>query len=140
VIAHSSGAFVAREFFQQLLAARSSGSISASVTYFNLDGARLGVDLSVVAAYCPVYATSGSLRSPNADVAIGEGRTAESAHKGHVMVVDASSSGCTASWCVHDALINSRPHNRSGLDVAHDYTDFVSRPVVIDYLTTGCTP
>lgn len=139
IVAHSSGAFVANELFAQLVAARASGSVVASITYYNLDGARMNVGLDVLEAYCPVYATSGSLRSPNADSAIADGRSSTTSGKGHVIVVDASASGCTGAWCVHDALITSRPHNPSGLDVARDYTDWVGRSVVIDYLTAGCS-
>src|SRR6185369_17952861 len=48
---------------------------------------------------------------------------------GLAAVVDSDGSVCDPSapgglWCMHDALINSEPHNPRMYDLPQDYTDF----------------
>ncbi len=140
VIAHSSGGFVANELFAQIMRRRSAGELDISLEYYNLDGAGLRTSIDEFAGYCPVYSRSAFGRSHNASLMDSEGNRAEAAGRGEALEVDASESGCRSTWCLHDALITSRPHRPGGLDVAHDYTDFATRSVVSSYLEHGCAP
>lgn len=142
VIAHSSGAFVAAELLAQLKARR--GGISADaigkVSLFNLDGG--GVDggtLRMTKNAYFVYACDNNLGrcSHNADAMKSLGSTYRSL--GGAIKVDASGSGCARSsgglWCLHDTLINTKPHNPNMYDLARDYTRFSgSRKLVTSYL------
>lgn len=145
LVAHSSGAFVADELIGMLPEDLLLGGQPVTVTYYNLDGARLRAEerFSRLAHYFPVYAVDwdrdGDRRgeSANASVARGEGERAEAWGLGRSLVVDASASGCAAGagFCLHDALITTRPHDPWRFDVARDYTDFAGgRQVVTDYL------
>ena len=54
---------------------------------------------------------------------------AQYAELGGAFEVDANGSGCsrTASgglWCLHDAVVNTRPHNPAMYDLRRDYTVF----------------
>ena len=67
---------------------------------------------------------------------------AQYAELGGAYEVDATGSGCsrTASgglWCLHDAVINTRPHNPTMYDLRRDYTTFSGAPgraLVTSYL------
>lgn len=131
VLAHSSGAFVAGEFLSQLKARR--GGISADaigkVTLFNLDGGGTdGAALRMTKNTYFVYGCDSNLGrcSHNADAMKSLGSTYRSL--GGALKVDATGSGCGRSngglWCLHDTLINTRPHNPNMYDLARDYTRF----------------
>ena len=142
VIAHSSGAFVAHELLEQLADGRDQDDhVKGKVAYFNLDGAsgpsrparaRLG---SAWAVSVKDAANGGT--STNAGVASSNGATYQSENLGGHHVVTAASGVCNrgANWCLHMVCANERPHNKGGLDVADDYTDFDGHPVQVDYLS-----
>ncbi len=46
--------------------------------------------------------------------------------------------GCTSGsrWCLHDALITTKPHDPHACDLARNYTDFVDRPVQSAWVDT----
>jgi hypothetical protein len=140
VIAHSSGAFVAHELFGQ---AHDAGDteLLARMSYADLDGGGSGLSAAIVGelgAATFVYAqdpTLASGRSQNAGtaIALASGYAAQGATG---FAVTVSGTGCMsgAGWCLHDVVITHKPHNPSSYDLAHDYVDFVDRPVTTEYL------
>ena len=62
---------------------------------------------------------------------------AEFTSKGGFYDVDSSGAGCDpdAVWCVHDTMINTKPHDPTTLDVEDDYSDFSGRPVCTSYIS-----
>jgi hypothetical protein len=134
IIAHSSGAFVADEFFTE-----ASDDILAKVVYFALDGGTWALTDALIAkmkAVSFVYAK---------DAVAGESANASSMMSLHaelsasnLFMVDADGSGCDvgAVWCLHDTLITTRPHNPTTYDLDDDYTDFTGtgRHVVTSYV------
>lgn len=140
VIAHSSGAFVAHELLSQLADGRDTlGATKGKITYFNLDGAG-GPPSNALANLAGAWAVyvrgADGGRSMNAGTAEQNGEHYAAASKGGLAVVDAHSGVCNAGarWCLHMVCANERPHNKSGLDVADDYTDFDGRPVQTGFL------
>ena len=145
VIAHSSGTYVATELLQ-LIHREVTGELTAStlskVTLFNLDGG--GLDASLVAKMNRtyfVYACDSRIGRCSHNAAGMKSLASEFASAGGGIKVDATGSGCDASasgglWCMHDTLINTRPHNPVMYDLLDDYTDFGSkgRAVVTSYL------
>lgn len=132
VVAHSSGSYVANELFGQL-----SGDTLAKTTFFNLDGGRTSAStLGALADAYFVFACDGAIGrcSQNAPTM----RALASTHGGAI-TVRAEGSGCSrdagGSWCLHDALITTRPHNPRSYDLRRDYTTFGGeRTVVASYL------
>jgi hypothetical protein len=132
VAGHSSGSFVADELLQQMdTGSDPSGVYGPRMVYFALDGdqryvAASGIDRLRRAYYVNAFDPVSGVSSPNHAAMDSLGATF--AAKGGSFQYDASSSGCTATWCVHISLINTKPHvanNGSGVD----YADFAGRPV-----------
>jgi hypothetical protein len=137
VAAHSSGAFVAGEFLQQLAnGADPTGAIASRLVYFNLDGGQKYVTTAALQRLRRVYHASAWLPATG-QTAWNHG-TMQSlgntwASKGGFLRYDASTSGCTQGACLHISLINTRPHSSSS-GSGIDYTDFAGRPVNTWYL------
>jgi hypothetical protein len=134
VVAHSSGGFVASELLGQLAGgADPTGVLGASLVYVDLDGGQKYVSSAGIERLRRAYyvgardAQTGTL-SPNHDAVESLGATFSD--KGGFFEYDGAT-GCDAGgkWCVHDSLINTRPHDPDHLDVIPDYSDFVDRPV-----------
>lgn len=141
VIAHSSGAFVAHELLSQLADGRDVNGVTAGkITYFNLDGAG-GPPSKALANLGAAWAVSvrdtNGVRSMNASTADFNGGNYAAAGKGglHELAAQAGVCASGAKWCLHMVTTNERPHNKWGLDVAHDYTDFDGHPVQLGFLS-----
>jgi hypothetical protein len=147
VAAHSSGAYVAHEFFYYMYdsaAADSHGVTFDKILYFNLDGGigngGSGFPISQTIAnrlghIFAVYATDGNtgISSPNRAEMQQLGGLFGA--KSQQMQLWVNGSGCTGQWCVHETLINLRPHKTNTYDLQNDYTDFgTNRPVSTGYL------
>ncbi len=133
VVAHSSGTYVADELFSMI--ERGSGGVPSGtlgkVRLFNLDGGGVASAprLNRMARAYFVYAHDPSMgrSSHNASAMKSLGR--QFASLGGAVEVVATRSGCSATapgglWCLHDAMINSRPHNPTSYDLRNDYTVF----------------
>ena len=145
VIAHSSGTYVATELLQQL-GREVTGELPAStlgkIDLFNLDGG--GLDASLVKKLSHAYfvwACDPKIGRCSHNAGGMQALGSEFASQGGGIKVNASGSGCSSSaagglWCMHDTLINTRPHNPAMYDLLDDYTDFSSagRSVVTSYL------
>lgn len=141
VLAHSSGSYVAHEFFTQLDGAGlldSGGLLAGNVDYRNLDG---GTGLPSATAQklhsirC-VYAEDATLtqgRSANAATMLAG---CAAGARPFAIAYSAVPTGCNdgARWCLHDAVVTTRPHNPANFDLARDYSDFQGRAVVTDFL------
>ncbi|MBL8743501.1 MAG: hypothetical protein JNK04_20465 [Myxococcales bacterium] len=141
VIAHSSGAFVAHELFTQLADGRDVDGVTAGkITYFNLDGAGgpPGKALQrLSAAWAVSVRDANGVRSMNASTADLNASNYAAAGKGGLHELSAAPGVCAsgAKWCLHMVTTNERPHNKWGLDVARDYTDFEGHPVQLGFLS-----
>jgi hypothetical protein len=134
VLAHSSGAHVARTLFYRLFAPTSdAGSIAGRVVYVDLDGdrgiaadpERSFVDRSIGGLRRAVFvaARAGALRGFSMD-AMREGAQ-RLAGRAELFEYDASSAGCRDNTCVHLSLINARPYARGN----ESYARFEQGPV-----------
>lgn len=133
VAAHSSGAFVADELLTQV-----TSEVRSKIVYFALDGGTHALNQSLVSQMKGVYFVNAK------DSAKGESHNASSMrglhsafHGSHLFTVDANASGCNggATWCLHDTLITTRPHNPNMFDLAEDYQQFGgARKVVTSYV------
>lgn len=133
VAAHSSGAFVADELFTE-----ATPEVLSKIVYFALDGGTHALDASLVSRMKAVYFVNAK------DAAKGESHNASAMralhsdfHGSHLFTVDANGSGCNAgaTWCLHDTLITTRPHNPNMFDLADDYQQFGgARKVVSSYV------
>jgi hypothetical protein len=140
VIAHSSGTYVSAELLEQLEA--SNPSALGKVELFNLDGGGLDADLVKKMSHTYfVYACDPKINRCSHNASGMQSLASEFASEGGGIKVNASGSGCSASaagglWCMHDTLINTRPHNPMMYDLLDDYTDFSTsgREVVTSYL------
>ena len=135
--AHSSGAFVAEELLEQLAGGADPDDVTKDlVVYFALDGGGSASDAAIARTRNTFYVSShdGDTQSANYDAMTS--LAAENASKGGFFDNDATGSGCDpdADWCVHDTLVNTKPHDPTTLDVADDYADFAGRPVCTSYL------
>jgi hypothetical protein len=133
-VAHSSGSFVAHAALAALTPA-----VRAKTAYYDLDG---GVDgltsslarglgrLTFVWAHDPAVADNAGLSR--------NGSFLRAMAKGYpgafALELDAAGSGCATKNCLHDTLINGRPHSPTTFDVADDYTDFATGGVTATYL------
>lgn len=131
VAAHSSGGYVANEFFDQV-----SSTTLSKVVYADLDGGGpSAAHVHTMKHVMFVYAedtTLGSGRSANAGFMESEG-----AQFGHTTFrVKQDHSGCHsgAKWCLHDLVITTKPHDPDRFDLQHDYTDFAGRPVQVQWV------
>lgn len=141
IVAHSSGAFVANELFTQLADGRDvNGTTKHKIVYFNLDGAGGPPDkalANLAGAWAVSVRDTSGVRSMNAGTADANASRYAAAGKGGLHVIDAAAGVCAsgARWCLHMVCTNERPHNKWGLDVAQDYTDFDGRPVQVGFLS-----
>ena len=133
VAAHSSGAFVADELLTEV-----TPEVRSKIVYFALDGGTHALNQSLVSQLKGVYFVNAK------DSAKGESHNASSMrslhsafHGSHLFTVNANGSGCNggATWCLHDTLITTRPHNPNMFDLADDYQQFGgARKVVTSYV------
>lgn len=146
VIAHSSGTYVADEMFGMLKAGRSgiSASTIGKVRLFNLDGGGVS-DATLLKSFARayfVYACDRTINKCSHNAGAMESLGQTYAAQGGAVEVIADHSGCdsdphdaNALWCMHDTLINTRPHNPSMYDLKWDYGDFTApRALVTSYL------
>jgi hypothetical protein len=136
VAAHSSGSFVAHELFGHLFVRgldpeqRTRGRI----VYYNLEGGGLGLDEVLVGSLKRAYFVTATdpvtkARAQNAGTAESLGATYPSA--GGTLMLEVPDSGCAATagrWCLHDAVVNTRPMNPTSYDLEHDYQLFSPAP------------
>ncbi|XP_046560380.1 uncharacterized protein LOC124269419 [Haliotis rubra] len=133
VVAHSSGAFVANEFFSQLAANDINRQFDQKIFYYNLDGAGgpYGNALSMLRKEYFVYARMGSVFSMNANSMKSHGRGDQ------LIELDGSESHCQNSRCLHDVMIIHHPWSPTYFDVGRDYSLFAlgDREVQSAYLS-----
>ena len=120
------------------LITEASPEVRAKLVYFALDGGTHALDESLVAQMKAVYFVNAK------DSAKGESHNASSMrslhsafHGSHLFTVNANGSGCNvgATWCLHDTLVTTRPHNPNMFDLADDYEQFGgARKVVTSYV------
>lgn len=144
VAAHSSGAFAACEFFDQVFLRDFDPDRIAvdRVVYFNLDGAQGCLDEAAVGqlhalAFVDARGPHGlSLNAPS--MAEGANRFPDALRLTH----DAAESGCGPGgrMCLHATLVNTRPHDPVSGNRTADYTDFTDRPVNVFYLSAVLGP
>jgi hypothetical protein len=136
IVAHSSGSFVANELLNLLYGksgiAKDSFYVN-KVYYFNLDGGIGGNDCgeslesevlnSIVKVYAvAAYDSLSGMYSSNYETM--KELSEKYGDKSELIVVDVTNSGCNDKWCLHDALIISKPHNPDKYDLESDYTLF----------------
>jgi hypothetical protein len=110
----------------------------AKIAYFNLDGGSWALTNDMVETMLGVYfcgaydSVAGYSENYQSDEDLNGDFPAS-----HLFTVDADGSGCDvgAGWCLHDALITSKPHDPTTYDLMLDYTDFTNgRHVVTSYI------
>ncbi len=135
IAAHSSGSYVAHELLGILERAGTEAARETlhKTVYVNLDGGGQGLtpsivgqlrDVAFVWAEDTTIAKGVSANASTMDAlgrAYGKTRTR--------IVSDHTGCDSGARWCLHDAVITTRPHDPAKYDLANDYTDFVDRPV-----------
>ncbi|XP_046349969.1 uncharacterized protein LOC124130958 isoform X1 [Haliotis rufescens] len=133
VAAHSSGAFVANEFFSQLVANDINRKFNQKIIYYNLDGdgGPYGNALSMLRKEYFVYARMGSMFSMNANSMKSHGRSDQ------LIELDGSGSHCQNSRCLHDVMIIHHPWNPTNFDVSRDYSLYAlgDREVQLGYIS-----
>jgi hypothetical protein len=137
VAAHSSGAFVAQELLEQLASGADPNDVTKDlVVYFALDGGGGMTQASIDRTKNAYFVSSHDGTTQSANYGAMTTLASTYASKGGFFDNDASASACDpgAEWCVHDTLINTRPHDPTNLDVPDDYSDFAGRPVCTSYL------
>ncbi len=133
VAGHSSGSFVAHELLAQLAGGIDPQDVTAGrVVYFNLDGGATGLTTRSVGRLRHAYfvaAHDGRTGTDSPRMATMRSLGATYASAGGYWQDDAGDSGCHggASWCVHDALITTRPHAPANASSQLDYSDFIGR-------------
>jgi len=141
VIGHSSGGFVAGDFFRQLNAA-APGVVKQTV-YYNLDGstAQLAPIVNSLFWYFPVCAamTDGSLTSMNYD---GVSSSFPHAPKRRFIKLIGDHSGCVANpkgkignWCLHMFCVQVLPYSHTSIDYLDVTQVNAAHPVQIDFIT-----
>ncbi len=133
VATHSSGAFVADELFTE-----ATPEVRSKIVYFALDGGTHALTNSLVSEMKAVYFVDSK------DSAKGESHNASAMrslhselHASRLFTVNANGSGCSSggTWCLHDTLITTRPHNPNMFDLADDDLQFGgARKVVTSYI------
>jgi hypothetical protein len=133
VAGHSSGSFVAHELLGRLAGGMDPLGVTAGrIVYFNLDGGAGGLTAASVGRLRHAYfvaahdGTTGT-DSPRLPTMRFLGATYASA--GGYWQNDAADSMCQqrAQWCLHDALITTRPHAPTHASAQLDYSDFADR-------------
>jgi hypothetical protein len=136
ISAHSSGAFVAQELLEQLEGGADPSGVTANlVVYFALDGGAIDRTRNTF------FVSSHDGTTQSANYGAMTSLAATYASKGGFYDVDATGSGCNvgADWCVHMTMINTKPHDPTGLDCPDDYSDFAGRPVCASYIEAKAT-
>ncbi|XP_041374309.1 uncharacterized protein LOC121387332 [Gigantopelta aegis] len=134
VAAHSSGAFVADEFFGQLAQHDVYGQLTRRFVYYNLDGA--GGLPSTATPWINkeyfVYVRSGNIYSRNANTMKRLSRGSDD-----LIELNGSHSGCQHYNCLHDVTIIHKPWDALTFDLVRDYGLFSAgnREVQYDYIT-----
>lgn len=147
VIAHSSGAFVAHQFFQHLLTMGESAAQTAQgkIHYYNLDGGigsgRTALTPQVAAFLAKIRAISvedPTTQSRAANAEDMEAIAQQFPNQAMFRLLQTTDSGCEAhaKWCLHDVLITKHPANPKSFDLVRDYGELgqPERPVQTDYL------
>lgn len=128
IAAHSSGSHVAHAVLNGLADADAGRAVLSRTSYVNLDGAGSGLGRAARTALAEVrlvFATdrvAGS--SANADSMRSHGADTDTSGKAFELVADGTGCNPRAQWCMHDALITTRPHDPGAALVARDYVDF----------------
>jgi hypothetical protein len=134
VAGHSSGSFVAHELLARLAGGMDPQGVTAGrVVYFNLDGGANGLTTDTVGRLRHAYfvaAHDGTTGTDSPRLATMRSLGAAYASAGGYWQYDAGDSRCHpgAQWCVHDALITTRPHAPTNASAQLDYSDFVDHP------------
>jgi hypothetical protein len=144
VIAHSSGTYVADELFRDVKSGTGGipSDTASKISYFDLDGGGPG-DETFVRQFHHLYFVWGydariGRESHNAEGMKSLGSSFASLGGAYKVVADGS--GCDAHtsgglWCMHDTLINTKPHNPEMYDLSDDYGDFTgTHHLVTSYL------
>lgn len=131
VAGHSSGSFVAHELLGKLAGGMDPQGVTAGrVVYFNLDGGASGLTSRSVGRLRHAYFVAAHDETTGTDsprLATMRFLGAAYAFAGSYWQYDAADSRCQpgARWCVHDALITTRPHGPASAQL--DYSDFIGR-------------
>lgn len=144
--AHSSGAYVAHHFLNKIYTEKinKNAITDEKIIYFCLDGdigastkgtkiTKEIIDKLLMVYGVYAYDNSSGEFSPNykpmQELAfLHPEKTAE-------LVIDAIKSGCTGKWCIHEVLINQKPHNKDAYDLENDYNNITNEhPVNTDYI------
>ena len=138
IAAHSSGAFVAHELFGQLATTTydPTATTKGRIVYFDLEGGGSGLNAALVGRLAKAYfvsATDPKIGTSAQNISAAKSLASTYAPKGVYLQVDATGSGCNAGarWCMHDTVVNTRPHNHGMYDLARDYTDFAPPRAVV---------
>jgi hypothetical protein len=133
VAGHSSGSFVAHELLARLAGGMDPQGVTAGrVVYFNLDGGADGLTARAVGRLRHVYfvaARDGTTGTDSPRLATMRSLGATYAAAGGYWQEDAGDARCHegSKWCVHDALITTRPHAPTSASGQLDYSDFSDR-------------
>jgi hypothetical protein len=131
VAGHSSGSFVAHELLGQLAGGMDPQGVTAGrVVYFNLDGGASRLTSGSVGRLRHAYfvaAHDGTTGTDSPRLATMRSLGAAYGFAGSYWQYDAGDSRCQAGaqWCVHDALITTRPHAPANASGRLDYSDFI---------------
>jgi hypothetical protein len=139
IAAHSSGAWVACELFEQLFEGGfdPTGEALGRVVYFDLDGIASCLPQATLDAFRGLYFVHAVLGNgvslQSATMVAAHGRWPD---QSTLLTYDAAGSGCRADarMCLHVSLVNTRPHDPGGAARTADYSDFEGRPVNHFYL------
>jgi hypothetical protein len=132
VAGHSSGSFVAHELLGRLAGGMDPKGVTAGrVVYFDLDGGASGLTPRSVGRLRHGYfvaAHDGTTGTDSPRLATMRALGATYASAGGYWQNDAVDSKCGgAQWCVHNALITTRPHAPTNANAQLDYSDFTGR-------------
>ena len=108
------------------------GVTAGRVVYFNLDGGASGLTTRSVGRLRRAYfvaARDGNTGTDSPRLATMRSLGTTYASAGGFWQNDASDSGCHegAQWCVHNALITTRPHAPTSANAQLDYSEFTGR-------------
>jgi len=143
VVAHSSGAHVARTLFHRGFAGQRASALRDRVVYVDLDGdAAIREDPERTFGAATVAGLRRAIFAAAEDRARGlrgfsmsamiEGARRFGA-KGELFVFDASAARCVREGCAHLSLINTRPHP-NGIRGNQSYSSFLSGEVNVAWL------